>query len=460
MNKKSKFIFPILLFIILFFSLTRVSSWYENKLRIEENKVILSELKAHRTSILESIDKRFIILTLLKKYVERNINNKVEFDLKNKDLLYYSKVLYESVNGIKALQVSPKGVHTFVYPFKGNEKTFNRNLFEDERIPVIEALKLTMNSKDIITNAPYKLRQGSFGLVARQAVRDKDEFWGFVVMVLDMNNIFKEIGMGNKNSKLHISIYQDKKYIFGDRDLNDENFHKIPLTIANQKLTLIAGNKTSLDYLTLKVINLSILIISILSGFILYILLNKQIKLESSVIKSMDELKKKTKELRKLSTTDALTQIYNRAKLDELIEREISVSKRTNNVFYLIMIDLDFFKEVNDNYGHLIGDEVLIEFSQIIKESIREIDYLGRWGGEEFLIISQNSDEKEVLIWLNRIKDRIEKHVFTKGIKKTASFGVTKYKKNDTLPSIIKRADDALYESKDSGRNTIRIKNI
>ena len=83
---KSKFIFPIFVFLILFFIFNQLSSWYKNKLKIEENKVILSELKAHRTSIIESIDKRFIIISLLKSYVEKNIPEQIPFNLENKDL--------------------------------------------------------------------------------------------------------------------------------------------------------------------------------------------------------------------------------------------------------------------------------------------------------------------------------------------------------------------------------------
>jgi PAS domain S-box-containing protein len=297
LSQKSKFIFPILVFLILFLIFNQLSSWYENKLKTEENKVVLSELKAHRTSIIESIDKRFIILSLLKSYIEKKIPEQMIFNLENKNLNLYAKTLFESVNGIRVLQVSPSGVHTFVYPVKGNEKTFNKNLFKDKRTSIINALELTKNSKEIITNAPYKLRQGGFGLVARQAVREKNDFWGFVVMVLDMNYIFEQIGITNKNDKLNLAIYQDEKFIFGDKSLDYISSHKIPLIIANQKLTLMAENKVSLDSITLILINSAALFISFLSACLLYILLNKQIRLESSVIKSMQKLEEKNLEL-------------------------------------------------------------------------------------------------------------------------------------------------------------------
>ena len=302
LSKKLKLILPVLVFFIILFIFNQLSTWYENKLITEKNKVILSELKAHRTSIIESIDKRFIILSLLKSYVEKNIPEKITFNLENKDLSLYAETLFESVNGIKVLQVSPNGIHTFVYPLKGNNKTFNKNLFKDKRVAVIDALKLTKDSKEIITNAPYKLMQGGFGLVARQAVREKNEFWGFVVMVLDMTYIFEQIGIINKNGQENFAIYHDEKFIFGDKSLNYTSSHKIPLIIANQKLTLMAGNKVSSDSITLTLIliNSAILFISILSALIIYILLNRQVKLENSVIKSLQELEEKNLELESL----------------------------------------------------------------------------------------------------------------------------------------------------------------
>ena len=166
------------------------------------------------------------------------------------------------------------------------------------------------------------------------------------------------------------------------------------------------------------------------------------------------ELKDKTKELTELSITDKLTGIYNRSKLDEVILNRIEVSKRTKEEFYVVMVDIDFFKKVNDEYGHLVGDDVLVEFTNIIKNNIRKIDIFGRWGGEEFLIISPNYNIN-ILQEIKRIKERISEHKFKVIGNKTASFGITSYKENDTLESIIKRADEALYEAKANGRNAI-----
>ncbi len=300
LNKKLRFIIPIVVFFILFLIFNQLSATYESKLKTQENKVISSELKAHATSIKESVDKRFIILNLLKSYIERNIDKNVVFDLDNKELEVYVRSLYDSVKGIRALQVSPNGIHTFVYPLKSNEKTLKRNLFHDKRTAVIEMLKLTQKSKDIITNAPYHLRQGGFGLVARQAIRDDGEFWGFVAMVLDMGYILNHTSITNKEDILNLAIYQNGKIIFGNMDIDYQKAHKVPFSIANQDLMLIANRKSSLSSTTLLLINISIVFISALSAFIIFILLSRQKKLESSVIQSMKKLEEKNKELEAL----------------------------------------------------------------------------------------------------------------------------------------------------------------
>jgi polar amino acid transport system substrate-binding protein len=169
------------------------------------------------------------------------------------------------------------------------------------------------------------------------------------------------------------------------------------------------------------------------------------------------EILKKTKELHKLSITDKLTGIYNRSILDEVIQNRIDISNRTKEQFFVVMIDIDHFKKVNDEYGHLVGDKVLIEFTSIIKSNIRKTDVFGRWGGEEFLIISSH-DNINILQEIQRIKTCIYNEVFETIGHKTASFGISGFKENDTLELILKRVDDALYEAKRNGRNQIVVK--
>jgi len=165
----------------------------------------------------------------------------------------------------------------------------------------------------------------------------------------------------------------------------------------------------------------------------------------------------KNKELHTLAITDKLTNLYNRRKLEELLESELNRSERFNHTFGLAILDIDHFKQVNDTYGHQIGDEVLIEFAGILQTNLRKTDYVGRLGGEEFIVICPESNIQEVTELMEVFRAKIEHHNFKSIKNKTASFGVTLSKKGDTVDSLIKRADKALYEAKDSGRNRVLV---
>ncbi|APW65976.1 MULTISPECIES: transporter substrate-binding domain-containing diguanylate cyclase [Arcobacteraceae] len=160
------------------------------------------------------------------------------------------------------------------------------------------------------------------------------------------------------------------------------------------------------------------------------------------------DLKKYNEELKKLSITDRLTQLYNRRKIDELL------NEVKNKKFSLILLDIDHFKEINDIHGHLEGDKVLVEISNLLKNSLNQNDEIGRWGGEEFLIICKNTSEKEAYIIASRLKKAIEDHDF-KIRKITASFGVSEASKNLDIKNILAKADDALYKAKQQGRNQV-----
>lgn len=160
-------------------------------------------------------------------------------------------------------------------------------------------------------------------------------------------------------------------------------------------------------------------------------------------------------ELNQLAITDKLTGLYNRAKLDEILQNEIDRSQRYSHPFGLVILDLDYFKNINDTYGHQVGDEALIEIATLITEHLRSTDKAIRWGGEEFILIYLDTDRDKVLRLAETLRQKIENHVLKTVGRKTASFGVTLYRDGDTIDSIIQRADRALYSAKNGGRNRI-----
>ncbi len=199
------------------------------------------------------------------------------------------------------------------------------------------------------------------------------------------------------------------------------------------------------------------------AAFIVLLLLfgywNRKVTHSNKLLKEAKiEIEEKNKELQKLAITDNLTDLYNRRKLDELLESEINRSERFNHTFGLSILDIDHFKAVNDTYGHQIGDKVLIEIANMLKHYSRKTDYLGRYGEEEFMIICPESKLEGVQNLIESIRKHIEAHTFTNIGHKTASFGITMYEKGDDLESLVKRADSALYMAKDGGRNMVMVK--
>jgi len=162
--------------------------------------------------------------------------------------------------------------------------------------------------------------------------------------------------------------------------------------------------------------------------------------------------------LEKSAITDPLTGCVNKKETEYLAEKFLKNYLRYNVPFSVFMLDIDFFKKVNDTYGHLIGDYVLKEVAHEIKNLIRESDICGRFGGEEFLILAPNTKLNGMLKLANRIKNDIENHNFefeNQKIKVTVSIGVTSSSKSDSVFSLIERADEALYDAKRNGRNRV-----
>ena len=157
----------------------------------------------------------------------------------------------------------------------------------------------------------------------------------------------------------------------------------------------------------------------------------------------------------RLSQEDSLTGLYNRRRIRELLENEIQRATRYNTVFSVILADIDHFKAVNDQLGHQVGDQVLTKIAEIISTSVRATDLAGRWGGEEFVIISPGTDIDGGFSLAEKIRTRLESIELGEIGQKTASFGVTAFTESDDVKEIIARADIGLYAAKQGGRNRV-----
>lgn len=172
-----------------------------------------------------------------------------------------------------------------------------------------------------------------------------------------------------------------------------------------------------------------------------------------------EELAQSNEALDRISKTDKLTNLNNRMFLDAELNRNIFLSAKSSRkkekTFSILLLDIDFFKKINDTYGHLVGDDVLINLAILLKNSLRPTDIVGRWGGEEFLIIIPESNFTIAMNVAEKIRKNVEDYSFSSNLKLTCSIGVSSFQSTDTPHSILSRVDRALYIAKNNGRNRI-----
>jgi diguanylate cyclase (GGDEF)-like protein len=167
------------------------------------------------------------------------------------------------------------------------------------------------------------------------------------------------------------------------------------------------------------------------------------------------KLEQYIKKIDHLRNTDSLTSINNRHKLETELHHEIARAKRYRAPLSVALFDIDQFKKINDSYGHQVGDLILQQVSQLTLRSIRETDIIGRWGGDEYLIILPGVDMVHAVASVEKIRCLIAESEFTKSLRVTCSFGVTQYILDDSIGSMYKRTDVALYRAKHAGRNAV-----
>ena len=206
-------------------------------------------------------------------------------------------------------------------------------------------------------------------------------------------------------------------------------------------------------------------LVSAVLGFLLTFIMWQQNQVRIIQNSRIDEqhkaLEDANRKLEKMAFFDSLTGLSNRRYFDQVLQKEVSLSSRMGYDSYLIMLDIDLFKNVNDMYGHPIGDELLIEISKLLSQHIRKYDTLSRLGGEEFLLLLPQSTADEALSVAEKLRCVLETHAFCIKdyiIHTTASFGVARlsHTTDPQLTAHYTKVDKALYLAKQSGRNCIK----
>ncbi|WP_420935139.1 GGDEF domain-containing protein [Alteromonas sp. A081] len=185
-------------------------------------------------------------------------------------------------------------------------------------------------------------------------------------------------------------------------------------------------------------------------------------KLYQELVSAREKLEKKTEELTRLTRLDPLTSLLNRRALNTDLTKIITFMKRKYVPVCVVLIDIDFFKPINDNFGHEYGDEVLLTLASTLSNVVRESDLVARWGGEEFLVALYNTNLQDAQYYCNRIHEAAQKITLPNSKNLTVSIGVAAIEPRDledkdVIAKNINKADNALYKAKNNGRNQTQL---
>jgi diguanylate cyclase (GGDEF)-like protein len=478
-NKKTLFLCLSLYLIVnsaLFYYFENTKESRENLYFRQKIEKFQSELQATKNSfhnlsnfIASEINQnqeilRLISLSSSSRHQQKKLNEKLKtfysllknYKLYNFSILTISKetILNPQKNYVfKKPFSSNKLFHTtlqYCYPLFYNKKLIaNLKFFISFKDIQEELEKLFPNSYDFIIYKKYllnlSLKEGKRVFV--QSLIDKEFFEEKKVSEktkssLPINKINLFLSNKIKNSLLKFSPFAthvmlaDKCYIISFLPIS-------PIEGGSKKIGYLISYERDNNFPLIKQNFIKNMILSMLITLILLIgilyFLNLANKLKQKAI------------------TDKLTGLLNRTVFYEILKKEINKSLRYNRNLSLAMIDIDYFKSINDTYGHDIGDMVLKELSKIIKENIRQSDYAFRWGGEEFIVAMPETSIEGAEKLAEKLRIAVKEHKFYKVNFVTISVGVAEFFKNETIDELIKRADEALYASKEGGRNLVTV---
>ena len=215
----------------------------------------------------------------------------------------------------------------------------------------------------------------------------------------------------------------------------------------------VASSLPNIATSSLTSVNLLVPMTMTLAHIMLIFALNAFARLEPELRRT----RRDAEQLEHLAYHDFLTGIANRRQVEVLAQIALASAQRRRESFSVLMLDIDHFKRVNDTYGHYVGDEILRELAARLKGELRESDIFGRWGGEEFIVITPVSATKEGRALGERLRESLKVKPLAKHHRVTVSCGVASYKPGDSLDTLVSRADAALYRAKESGRDQVAV---
>ncbi len=308
---------------------------------------------------------------------------------------------------------------------------------------LIDFLKLSRRVKWIrkqtITSALFKeMTKKSFDIV--MVVEDRKP-----IGILTTRDIMKLI-RDNCNQEVAVSNYMSSPVETIDEDASIKESLEF-LKKNHHKRVVVVDNK---GYLSDVISQQELISLS----YSRWTILMKKYQEELNEINNM--LEDKNNEYKIMASTDPLTGLYNRYKFSELFDSSYISMQQSHNDLSIILLDIDFFKHINDTYGHNMGDQVLIQVTHVLLRSLRNIDIVCRWGGEEFIVLLPSASLANAFVIAEKLRISIETIKIDTASSVTASFGVSQVLESDDMRDTIYRADKALYLAKHSGRNCVK----
>lgn len=357
----------------------------------------------------------------------------------------------------------------WIAPLKGNEAALNINLMkEDSRAP---ALLAAMKSGETIITPILTLKSGQKGFLIYAPIGRTQNFQGVIIGAINAKLFFDEI-FNDAVTDYNIAIYHQKELIY-QRYPNQEKTsarNSVPYMIKDLGWSITAWPVLELATKQHTWLPTVILFIGFIIALMLSLISHLAQIAKKNAIKAQEEIKTRQKteqqlmvysrKLKKLSLVDPLTGVDNRRSLSNILQAELAQLKDSEMSLSIILLDVDYFKKINDTYGHVTGDNVLQKVGNILRKNTRSTDTVARYGGEEFCVVLRNTPDRQAFVIAEKLRLLIADQIFLSEKKApfhvTCSFGVYQVpQKAKKITQVFEVVDGALYTAKHSGRNCV-----
>ncbi|MBF9018011.1 MULTISPECIES: diguanylate cyclase [unclassified Oceanispirochaeta] len=378
-------------------------------------------------------------------------------DFNTDDFEKWAKVIVSEMYAATTVQLAPDGIISHIYPLKGNENALGLNLLEDSRGN--EGALRAIESNELTFIGPVKLIQsGKLAVIVRKPVFMSEEsgsiFWGFIIALMYLEEIIPERAISLHEQNLFFRILGDNPdndeipVIYESRGFYEEDCTTLKIEVPNGTWLLQMNHKPRKNPFY-HLIRILLLIFSVILATYVYL---QQDKIRKKAV----EINNLNDRLLEISLKDELCGCWNRRGGLQIIEQQISQANRYGETHSIVMIDIDFFKEVNDKHGHQGGDKLLQHLTNLLTDLLREPDAVVRLGGDEFLLILPKIGLDDCIEVVKRIQHKVNTTALLlekESLNLSLSMGIASYKKGENVEDLLHRADGKMYEVKENGRN-------